>query len=76
MINQQLSWIQESREERLEREVQRLKDQCENLRASCDKVRKGQFAKIAKIDRVTNQLEEELAFLKSVICKEKNRIIF
>lgn len=66
---EQLTWIHETREERLEKEISKLREQCEN-------VRKGQFAKIAKLNKITEELEQELNFLKSAICKEAKYSIF
>lgn len=61
---EQLLLFQESKEERLEREVQRLKEQCEN-------VRKGQFAKIGKLNKLYEDLSRELEIIKIGICKGK-----
>lgn len=47
-------------EESLVREVQRLKEQCEN-------VRKGQFAKIGKLTKLYEDLSYEFETLKSAI---------
>ena len=61
----QLDWISETseqKEERLLREVERLSQQCE-------KVRKGQYAKLTAMTKVCNELKFELEFLKAHICK-------
>lgn len=60
----QLSFFAENKEEKLERQVAELKEQCE-------RVRKGQFAKIAALTKLTNELSYQLEILNSAICKER-----
>lgn len=59
----QLSLFPESKEDMLEREVLRLKEQC-------DKVRKKQFAEISKIMKMYTELHHEMETLKISICKK------
>jgi hypothetical protein len=65
----QLYLFEESKEERLTREVQKLREQCEN-------VRKGQFAKIADLMKVINETKTELEMLKSCLCRANNLASF
>ena len=58
----QLLLIPESNEERLERQIQELKDQV-------DKVRKGQYAKIGALAKMYQETKFELETLKECICK-------
>ncbi len=58
----QLNWIPETKEESLEKEVRRLSEQCE-------RIRKGQFAKLGAITKVCNELQCKLEILESHICK-------
>ncbi len=68
MEKQQLDWIDSTltREERLEMEVKRLADQCE-------KIRKGQYAKLGAITKVCTELRYELDHLNAHICKHNVR---
>lgn len=58
----QLLLFQENKQESIEKEVQRLREQCE-------KVRKGQYAKIGKMLKLYNDLSYEFETLKSSIGK-------
>jgi hypothetical protein len=57
----QLLLFEDSREERLEREVKRLSDQCE-------RVRKSQYAKIGELTKMYHETRHELEILKAAIC--------
>lgn len=61
---EQLTFWPETREETLEKEVIRLKEQCE-------KVRKSQFAKIASLTKQINELTDIVSILNASICKEQ-----
>jgi len=63
----QIPLFEEPLEERLEREMNDLKEQC-------DKVRKGQFAKINKLEGNLKEVRAELEFLKEQICKHSPNI--
>jgi hypothetical protein len=60
----QLTFIEESREERLEREVNALKEQIE-------KIRKGQYAKIGKLSKMYQEIKQEHEDFKASICQGK-----
>jgi endonuclease III-like uncharacterized protein len=65
---EQLSFIPETTEERLAKEVTQLREQYE-------KIRKGQFAKIAALTKSYNELHNQLEILTKAICNgqyEKN----
>lgn len=59
---EQLLLFEDSKEERLEREVKKLRDQCE-------KIRKGQYAKIGELKKLYLDTKHEIDTLKSAICK-------
>lgn len=59
---EQLLLFEESREERLEREIKQLREQCE-------KVRKGQFAKIGELKKLYLDTHHELQVLKDALCR-------
>ena len=61
----QIDWIESSlsKEERLEIEVRRLAEQCE-------KIRKGQYAKLTALTKVCVELRHELDHLTAHICKK------
>lgn len=61
-MSQQLVWFQETNEERLEREIK-------NLREQCDKVRRSQFAKIGELQKLYHETWHELEILKAAFCK-------
>lgn len=54
------SWLED--EQSLATEVVRLRDQCE-------KIRKGQFAKIGEVRKMCTDLRHEFETLKSQICR-------
>ncbi len=58
----------EDRSHRLEIEVQKLREQCEKLR-------KGQYAKISEISKVCNETKNELEALKGALCRNQFNII-
>ncbi len=60
----QLSFIQEPKQEALERDLIKLKDQCERMR-------KAQFAKISALTKVINELSFQLDALNKAICKNQ-----
>jgi hypothetical protein len=62
---EQLLLIQESREDRLEREVKQLREQCE-------KIRKSQYAKIGELNKLYFALHHEYQTLKLSICSGKD----
>jgi len=62
---EQLLLIPESREERLEREVKQLKEQCE-------KIRKSQYAKIGELKKLYFDLHHEYQNLRISICHGKD----
>ena len=64
----QLLLFEASKEERLEREITRLRDQCE-------KVRKGQYAKIGALTKCYEALQHELETLKSAICRNNSPML-
>lgn len=68
MNQKQLDWIESSisKEERLEKEIQRLSEQCE-------KVRKGQYAKLTAIEKKYNDLRHDMDHIYSHICKNNLR---
>ena len=53
-----------SKEDRLEREIDKLREQCE-------KVRKGQYAKLGALTKLYLETRQELDFLKEAICKSE-----
>jgi hypothetical protein len=57
---QQLMMFQETREDKLEREMMKLRDQQ-------DRIRKSQFAKISELEKMYFETREELEGLKSII---------
>lgn len=59
---EQLLLFEESKQEKMERELIRLRDQCE-------RIRKGQYAKLTNLDRMYKHLNDEVEFLKANICK-------
>lgn len=59
-------WLED--EQSLAVEVSRLRDQCE-------KVRKGQYAKIGEMMKMYNELRHEFECLKKAICKEEKNDI-
>lgn len=59
---EQLLLFQESREEKLEREVK-------NIREHCEKVRKSQYAKLGELKKLYLENKYELDTLKAAICK-------
>ncbi len=59
---EQLLLFQESREERLEREVKNLRDQCE-------KVRKSQYAKLGELKKLYIDQKYEIDTLKAAMCR-------
>jgi flagellar hook-associated protein FlgK len=59
---QQLSFLEETKEDKLEKEIEMLKDQCE-------RVRKAQFGKIAALTKLINELSYQLETMNSSICK-------
>lgn len=61
-MSEQLLLFEESREEKLEREVQRLKEQS-------DKVRKSLYAKHGELMKLYLEQKHELETLKAAICK-------
>jgi len=61
MKEEQLLLFQETKEERLEKEIR-------NLRDSLEKVRKGQFAKIGELTRMYQETRHELETLKVAMC--------
>ena len=61
---QQLLLFPETTEQVLQREVKSIREQCE-------KIRKGQFAKISLLTQQVKDLEDELRFLKKEICTPK-----
>ena len=63
---QQLLLFEESKEEKLEREVKKIKDLSERSR-------KAQFAKIGELLKKYNEIEHELNTLKSAICRNEIR---
>lgn len=58
---EQLLLFTETKEEKLTREVQ-------ELREACDRVRKGQFAKIGQLKKDVTELQRELDILKRGVC--------
>ena len=61
-MREQLLLFQESREERIEREMISLK-------AQCDRIRKSQFAKIGELNKKYLDTQHELETLKAALCK-------
>lgn len=59
---EQLRLFAETREEKLYREVQELK-------ASIDRIRKGQFAKIGALQKKYDSLYEDMEILKKGLCQ-------
>lgn len=59
---EQLLLFEESREEKLEREVKRLKEQTE-------KIRKGIYAKHGELYKLYLEQKQELDILKTAICR-------
>ncbi len=62
---EQLFLFQESKDEKLQREMQNLKDQCE-------RIRKSQYAKIGRLNKLYDEIKYELDTFKSVICNDKH----
>ena len=62
-MKEQYLLSEETKEEKLEREV-------ENLKKQCDKVRKSQFAKIGELAKMCYDVQQELEDLKKVVIKE------
>lgn len=62
MTEYQLELLLESREDRLEREVKMLREQC-------DKVRRSQFAKLSELKKQNDEVKYELENLKLALCK-------
>lgn len=62
MKHQQLLFFEEDKTEQLQREVEKLRDQCE-------KIRKGQYAKISQLHKMYLETQHELEMLKRGICK-------
>lgn len=58
----QLLLFQETREEKLEREVRKLRDQCE-------KVRKSQYAKLSELKKLYIDQKHEIDTLKAAMCR-------
>lgn len=61
-VNEQLLLWQESKEEKLEREVK-------NLREQCEKVRKSQYAKIGELKKLYMDQKYEIDTLKAAMCR-------
>lgn len=59
---EQLFFLEETTEEKLIKEVEKLKLQCE-------RVRKGQFAKISELRKLYDETKHELEILKEAMCK-------
>jgi len=64
----QLTFIEESKEERLEREFDALKDQME-------KVRKSQYAKIGKMMKLYEEIKREHEEFKAMVCKKDQNFL-
>lgn len=62
MAMEQLLLFPETREDKLEREMA-------DLKKSCEKVRKGQFAKIGELTKMYYETKYELETLKEAICR-------
>lgn len=60
-MTHQLLLFEEPREEKLIRELQALKEQCE-------RIRKAQFAKINAVNKVAEDVKHELEILKKAMC--------
>lgn len=65
MSIQQLTFIKRTKEEELEIEVARLREQC-------DKIRKGQFAKIGALTKAYNDLVQRMDIYDAMICKKES----
>ncbi len=63
---EQLLLFSETDEDKLRREVSQLREQC-------DKIRKGQFAKIGELTRMYLELQHEFNVLKSVVCTSSEK---
>jgi len=59
----QLSFIEETKEEKLEKEVARLRDQCE-------KIRKGQYAKLSALTKTVMELDARLSLYDRYVCQD------
>lgn len=64
---EQFLLFEESKEEKLEREVARLREQCE-------RVRKSQYAKISELNKLYQETRHEIDTLKAALCKSEYRI--
>lgn len=62
MSMEQLTFIKRTKEEELELEVIRLREQYE-------KIRKGQFAKISALTKAYNELTQRMDIYDAMICK-------
>ena len=58
----QLGLFPETQEEKMMREIKELRDQCE-------RVRKGQYAKIGALSKMYQETKHELDTLKAAICR-------
>lgn len=63
--NIQLEFFIETREEKLQREVEEIKE-------SINKIRKGQFAKIGDLKKKYDELYADFEMMKSAICKGRD----
>lgn len=66
---QQLLLFEETREERLAKEIERLKEQC-------DKMRKGHFVRYNALTKIINELKSDLDILNANICKKPSQTSF
>lgn len=64
---QQLLFFEETKEEKMMREIKELRDQCE-------RVRKGQYAKIGQLAKMYQETKHELETLKSAMCRNQHII--
>jgi len=53
---------------------QELEKRVESLQEKYDSLRKGQYAKITEAKKIALEAREEIAFLKSMICKNNPSI--
>lgn len=60
----QLSFLKEDKETKLEREVQELKEKCEKLR-------KGQFAKISETLKLYHELKHDFEILMKAVSRNE-----
>ncbi len=63
-MSKQLSLFPEDPQEKLFREMQ-------DLRKQCERVRKSQFAKIAELTKLYHETKHELETLKVAMCRSK-----